>query len=172
MGKTILKIIGITAFTVLLAGCVVIINAGKPTEDENTLMNIQSQASQEIAKINQKIQTGNYSVEQIQGLVNEAKRVVDENLKKIEGLKLPERTKAMADKTKEYLLQAQQTYQAFLQMTSQKVNQTGEQIRQLVENLQTMSEPLFNMASQIEDMKNQFLNELQKATGPEQTQQK
>lgn len=172
MGKTILRIFGAIALTAVLTGCVIVINNGKPTDAEKTLMDIQTSASQEVAQINAKIQAGNYSVPQIQELVQQAKKVVDENLKKINDLKLPERTKALADKTKEYLQKAGETYQSFLQMSSQTVNQTGEQVRQLVKNLQTMSEPLLNMAKQLEDMKNQFLLQLQQATSPTQTQQK
>ena len=160
MSKTIFKIITILSTAGLLAGCVIVINNGNPTQDEQVLMDIQGQASQQIAQINQKIQNGDYSVEQLQGLINEAKKVVDENLKKIAELKLPERARAMAEKTKEYLQKAEQTYQSFLQMSSQ----TNEKVQELVSNLKTMSEPLINMARQMEEMKLQFLNELLKAT--------
>lgn len=160
MSKPILKIFTLLFVTATLAGCVIVINNGKPTQDEQILMDIQGQASREIAQINQKIQNGDYSVEQLQNLINEAKKVVDDNLKKIAELKLPERARAMAEKTKEYLQKAEQTYQAFLQMSSQ----TNEKVQQLVTNLKTMSEPLINMAKQMEEMKLQFLNELQKAT--------
>ncbi len=162
MGKTILKILQVGLASVLLAGCVVVINTDKPTADEQTLLNIQTQASQEIAQINQKIQTGNYSVEQIQQLINQANAVVQQNLKKIDDLNIPARTRDLEEKTKEYLQKAQDTYRAFLQMSQQTADQ---KVQDLIQNLQTMTQPLLNMSKQIQDMQNQFLSELQKAAG-------
>lgn len=161
MGKTFLKIAQLGVTAMLLAGCVVIINTGKPTADEQALLDIQNQASQEIAQVNNKIQTGNYSLEQVQQLVNQANAVVQDNLKKIDDLKLPERANDLKNKTKEYLTKAQQTYQTFLQMSQQ----AGEKIQDLIQNLQTMTQPLLNMSKQIQDMQSQFLNELKKAAG-------
>lgn len=161
MRKHIAKITGILTAILMLAGCVVNINIGKPTADEQTLMDIQSQVNQEISRLSQKMQGGNFSVEQLQGLITEVKKVVDENLKKIEGLKLPERARDLANKTKDYLKQAEQTYENLLQM-SKKAN---TKVQELMSNLQIMSQPLVNMAGQIEQMKKQFLDELQKATG-------
>ncbi len=69
MGKTFFNFLGIITVITLFSGCVVIINAGEPTKEEKMLMDIQTQASQEIAEINQKIQAGGFSVEQLQELV-------------------------------------------------------------------------------------------------------
>lgn len=159
MSKTISRLLLLPVVTMLLAGCVFVINTGKPTGDEQALMDIQNQASREVAGISQKIQTGNYSADQLKELVTQAKKVVDDNLQKINGLKLPERAKELANKTKEYLQKAEQTYLSFLQMS----NQANEKVQEMANNLKTMSEPLINMAKQMEEMKVQFLTELQKA---------
>lgn len=161
MGKTFFNFLGIITVITLFSGCVVIINAGEPTKEEKMLMDIQTQASQEIAEINQKIQAGGFSVEQLQELVLQGKKVLDENLQKIADLKLPERARELAEKTKEYLQKAQQTYEAFLQMSSR----ADQKVQELMTNLKNMSQPLINMAKQIEEMKMQFLNELEKAAG-------
>ncbi len=158
MSKIISKL-SVIFLGVILTGCVVIINNGKPTSDEQTLMNIQGQASQEVSQINQKIQSGNYSLGQIQGLVDEAKKVVDDNLQKINSLNIPQRTQDLATKTKEYLQKAQQTFAAFLEMS----NQGNQKLQDLMSNLQTMSQPLLNMAQQLDAMKNQFMTQLQQA---------
>lgn len=164
MGKTFLNLLGIMTVIALFSGCVVIINTGEPTKEEQTLMDIQSQASRQIAEINQKIQAGGFSVEQIQDLIREGKKVLDENLQKIEELQLPERARELTEKTKEYLVKARQTYEAFLQMSSQ----ADQKVQELVANLKNMSQPLINMAQQIEEMKMRFLDELEKAASATQ----
>ena len=159
MGKIFHKITLAAAVITMLSGCVIVINNSKPTADEQNLIDIQTQANQQVAQVTQKIQTGGYSITQIQALITEAKKSVDENLKKIDALKIPERTKALAETTKNYLKKAAETYITLLQMSAQ----TGVQISAFINNLQTVSQPLANMAKQAEDVKNQFLNELQKA---------
>jgi|GEM_PF-6218881 len=167
MSKTpnkILKTFGILITTMLFAGCVVVINNGKPTTDEQNLLNIQQATSQEVAQINQKIQGGNYSLPEVQELVNQGKKVVEDSLEKIDKLNLPARTKDLANKTKEYLQQADQTYQSFLQTSSQAANQTGQKLQELMNNLQTMSQPLLNMGQQLQNMQSEFLKEIQQAS--------
>jgi len=159
MGKPFFKFSVILTVFIGLTGCVIVINNGKPTEDEQTLMNIQAQASQEVVKLNQKIQESGVSFEQIPKLINDAKKTFDENLKKIEELKLPERAKKLAEKTKEYITQAQKTYEDILAMSGQ----AGAQAEQLINKLKNMSQPLLDMAQQMEQLKLEFLNELQKA---------
>ena len=159
MGKIFHKIALVAAVITMLSGCVIVINNGKPTADEQNLIDIQTQANQQVAQVTKKIQTGGYSITQIQALITDAKKTVDENLKKIDALKIPERTKALAETTKNYLKKAAETYVTLLQMSAQ----TGVQISAFINNLQTVSQPLANMAKQAEDVKNQFLNELQKA---------
>lgn len=136
-----------------LSGCVVVINSGPVTKDEQALLNIQAQASQEMIQISQKIQKGTYSMAEIQGFINEAKKVIDENLQKLNTLKIPERTKDLAEKTKAYLQNAKQSYESLLTMSAQ----AGTKIQELLSNLETMSQPLMEMSKQLE-------KEIQKVT--------
>lgn len=147
-----------------LSGCVVIINNNKPTGDEQTLMNIQNQASQEVSKINQQIQAGNQTKEQIQAYIQQAEAVVTDSLKKIDSLNLPERSRALADKTKEYLQKVDQTYRAFLQMTKSGT----QKMQEIIDDLKTMSQPLMNMAQQMQSMQTQFMNAIKAASSQNQ----
>jgi hypothetical protein len=163
MGKTITNTIfsflcGL-AGAILLGGCMVVINAGQPTKDEQSLINIQGQASQQVAQINQKIQSGQYTLQQVQDMVTQAKQKIEAGLQQINGLQIPERSKALADKTKAYLQQATQTYNSFLQMS----DQNGQQLQQLTTYLKTMSQPLQNMAQQTSDLETQFFQQLKAA---------
>ena len=154
------KILALAAVIILFSGCVVVINTGKPTADEQTLISLQTQASQEVTKISQKIQTGGYSIGQVQELITSAKKVIDDSIAKIDSLKISERTKALAQKTKDYLAQTAETYNALLQLSEQ----TGTKIQELISKFKTLSEPIINMATQVEKLKNEFVAEIQKAS--------
>ena len=154
--KTRLQSIALVALSLMFTGCVVIINNGKPSADEQKLIDIQNQSSQEVATVNQKIQSGTYTVDQVKQMMGDVQKSIEENLKKIDDLHLPERAKELADKTKQYLQDAQHTYDSLMQMAAPSAND-------LMNNVKTMSQPLLNMAEQMSQAQMQFVQNLQKA---------
>ena len=154
-----LKNILFMASTLLLAGCVVIINNGQPSPEEKQLIAIQNQSSQEVVQTNQKIQSGGYSVDEIKQLITQTQTAIQENIKKIEELHLPERAKALADTTKQYLEKAKQTYDSL----SRIGGATAEKAKELLNNVKMMSQPLLNMAQQMTQAQLQFIQQIQAA---------
>lgn len=92
----------------LLQGCVIIIN--QPTPEEKQLMQIQSQVSSQVKDINTKVESGNYNESDLDQLISQAEQSISDSLKTIDNLKLPDRAKDVAEKTKIYLESAQRLY--------------------------------------------------------------
>ena len=142
-----------------MGGCVIVINNEKPTPDEQALINIQSEGIDQVNNITEKIGKGGYSMEQIQIYLNEGQKIINDNLQKIEQLKLPERARALAEKTKAYLEKARETYTTLMQMSGQ----ANQKVQEIFESMKKMSEPLINMTKQMDEVRVKLLNELQKA---------
>ena len=159
MNKNYPKIVVSALVMIALSGCVVIINQGKPSDEEQQLINIQQQSSQQATDLNQKIGSGDYSIDQIKTFIDQAEKSVQENLQKIDQLKIPERARSLAQKTVEYLQTAKQTYQAILQLSTG----TNNKVQELLAQLKTMTEPLLNLAKQMDQIQQNFLQQLQKA---------
>ena len=65
MSKNILKFLTGFLVTLSLAGCIIVINNEKPTPDEQALINIQSEASDQINHITEKIEKGVFLFQEI-----------------------------------------------------------------------------------------------------------
>ena len=101
---------------VMLAGCIFIIN--QPSPEEKTLVNIQQDVGAKVKDLNQKILTQGADYGQLQSYLAEAQVFLDDSIKKINDLKLPDKAKKAYDSTKKYLESLNRNYQQLKQLFS------------------------------------------------------
>ncbi|MCC7197617.1 hypothetical protein IT413_05505 [Candidatus Peregrinibacteria bacterium] len=101
----------------VLQGCIIVIQ--QPSAEEKELMTIQEKVVDQIASVNERINSGKYSQEEINALLTSAQQVVDESLANLESLNLPEKVRDVANQTKHYLESAKGLYAQMQKFISQ-----------------------------------------------------
>lgn len=152
----------------MLQGCIIVIQ--QPSAEEKQLMTIQEKVVDQIASVNQRINSGNYSQAEIDQLLVSAQQVVDESLKNIESLKLPEKVKDLANQTKHYLESAKGLYAQMQKyigqfdelkkqgmiLTTQAQETFNEQMQNAQKGLDTFKKQLDTLSTQLIETKNQI----------------
>ena len=110
------KILLITAILTVLSGCIIVIN--QPSAEEKALVDIQKGVGTEVKSLNDKILSGKYDYTQLQSYLAEAQVYLEDSIKKINELKIPEKAKAAYEKTKSYLQSLNNNYQQLKQLFS------------------------------------------------------
>lgn len=157
----------------LLQGCIIVIQ--QPSAEEKQLMTIQEKVVDQIASVNQRINSGNYNQAEINELLTSAQEVVDESLKNIESLKLPEKVKDLANQTKHYLESAKGLYaqmQKYIDqfdelkkqgmvLTTQAQEAFNEQMKNAQNGLNTFKKQLDSLSAQLMETKDKIEKQYQ-----------
>jgi septal ring factor EnvC (AmiA/AmiB activator) len=110
----------------MLTGCIFIIN--QPSAEEKALVNIQQEVGTKVKSLNEKILTQGADYGQLQSYLAEAQVFLDDSIKKIDELKLPDKAKSAYDSTKRYMESLNRNYQQLKQLFSdlEALKQKGE----------------------------------------------
>lgn len=157
----------------VLQGCIIVIQ--QPSAEEKQLMTIQEKVVDQIASVNQRINSGNYSKTEINELLTSAQQVVDESLKNIESLKLPEKVKDLANQTKHYLESAKGLYTQMqryidqfdelkkqgMELTTQAQEALNDQMKNAQNVLNTFKKQLDSLSVQLLETKDKIEKQYQ-----------
>lgn len=157
----------------LLQGCIIVIQ--QPSAEEKQLMTIQEKVVDQIASVNQRINSGNYNQAEINALLTSAQEVVDESLKNIESLKLPDKVKDLANQTKHYLESAKGLYAQMqkyidqfdelkkqgMELTTQAQEAFNEQMKNAQKGLNTFKKQLDSLSAQLMETKDKIEKQYQ-----------
>jgi chromosome segregation ATPase len=158
------------------SGCVIVIN--QPSPEEKTLLDVQQNVEKQVKEVSQKVQSGNYSQQEITNLIGQAENTIQDGLNKLNQLNLPEKAKAAGEKTKIYLESAQKIFGQLKGLLTEfdKIKQQGQelsdqakkviqqQIAKIQTNIKTFQSELDQIANNINQTGQQITDLYKQAT--------
>lgn len=157
MQKKLLAAMTVVGTFILLTGCVIVVNQPSPQEKE--LMNIQQQVSSKIAEMSQKVNPGGTretNVNDVSTFLAQANQAVDEGIKAIDALKLPEKAQQAAEQTKQYFEKAKQTFAEIKALLSDINKLKSEGQKMTTEAQQTLKEKMKELDKNLSGFKSQL----------------
>lgn len=93
----------------LLSGCIIIIN--QPSAEEKELYNLQQQMKKQVSDLQTTISSSNYDPATVESYIDSGLQAIQDGIKKVDEMKIPDKIKTIAEETKKKLQDLQRNYE-------------------------------------------------------------